>query len=94
MYEARLKAEAACQIKRPGRIDQPQRVEELQLADLAASATAAAFEPDPFGNTEPRYLRELAPRLYRHKGNLTSYGLKMHPWNAATQTAYPWVHAL
>jgi len=79
---------------RPGRIDQPQRVEELQLADLAASATAAAFEPDRFGNTEPRYLREMAPRLYRHNGNLTSYGLKMHPWSAAAQAAYPWVHAL
>jgi hypothetical protein len=98
LYEARLKADAACQIRwayiRPGKIDQPQRVEELQLADLAASATAAAFEPDSFGNTEQRYLRELAPRLYRHNGNLTSYGMKMHPWNAAVQAAYPWVQAL
>jgi hypothetical protein len=98
LYEARLKAEAGCQIKwaylQPGKIDQPERAEELQLADLAASATAAAFEPDQFGNTEPRYLTEMAPRLYRHRGNLTSYGLKMHPWNATVQAAYPWVQAL
>ena len=69
-------------------------MEELQLADLVASATASAFEPDTFGNTEPRYLREMAPRLYRHNGNLTSYGLKMHPWTAAVQAAYPWVQDL
>jgi hypothetical protein len=97
-YESRLRADPTCQIKwsylGPGRIDQPTRVEELQLADLAASATAAAFEPDAFGNTEPRYLEEMAPRLYRHRGNLTSYGMKMHPWNAATRAAYPRVQAL
>lgn len=97
-YEARLKTEAGCNIRwaylRPGKIDQPNRVEELQLADLAASATAAAFEPDLYGNTETRYLTELAPRLYRRNGNLTSYGLKMHPWNATVQAAYPWVQQL
>jgi hypothetical protein len=98
-YEARLRADPNCQVKwsyiaGPGKIDQPQRVDELQLADLAASATGAAFEPDRYGNVEPRYLREMAPRLYRHNGNLTSYGLKMHPWNAATRAAYPWVQAL
>src|SRR5215467_4719268 len=85
-YEARLRADRNCSIKwdylRAGKIDQPHRVEELQLADIAASAIAAAFECDRFGNTEPRYLIEMAPRLYRQAGNLTSYGLKMHPWNA------------
>jgi len=98
LYEARLRADKRCTIRwdylRPGRIDQPTRVEELQLADLAASATAAAFESDRFGNTEPRYLKEMVPRLYRRGGNLTSYGLKMHPWNAATKAAYPWVQTL
>ena len=98
-YEARLRAEAGYKIgwnyiAGPGAIDQPSRVEELQLADLTASAIAAAFEPDQYGNTEKRYLEELAPRLYRHEGNLTSYGLKMHPWAAPTQAAYPWVLAL
>jgi len=98
VYEARLHADAGCSIDwtcmHPGRIDQPDRVEELQIADLAASATAAAFEPDSFGNTETRYLKEMAPRLYRRAGNLTSYGMKMHPWNGSVKEAYPWVQTL
>ena len=78
-----------------GKLDQPQRLEHLQLADVAASATFAGFDPDGFGNTEPRYLQELAPRLYRRPpGALTTYGLKMHPWSATTRAAYPWVAAL
>lgn len=97
-YEARLRADRRCNIRwaylRPGKIDQPVRVEELQLADLAASATAAAFEPDAFGNTERRYLEEMAARLYCRNGNLTSYGMKMHPWNAAARAAHPWVQSL
>ncbi|MFK0024170.1 DUF3800 domain-containing protein [Streptomyces sp. NPDC090798] len=80
---------------RGGRIDQPSRVEMLQCADLAASATFAAFNDDRFGNTEPRYLQELSPRLYRRgAAPLTSYGLKMHPANPSTKAAYPWVAAL
>lgn len=101
-YEERLRAMWwGCQIawgnldSRGGHIDQPNRIEFLQLADVAASATFAAFEPDQFGNTEVRYLQELAPALYRRSGGaLTSYGLKMHPWRDATKAAYPWVAAL
>lgn len=78
-----------------GRIDQPSRVELLQCADIAASATFAAFNPDRFGNTEPRYLQELSPRLYRRGTSaITSYGMKMHPWNDSTKAAYPWVTTL
>jgi hypothetical protein len=100
-YEAALRADPQCQIDwqtldpHGGRIDQPNRVEGLQLADLAASATYPAFEPDEYGNVEQRYLTEFAPRLYRRPGRpITSYGLKMHPWNDATKAAYPWVAAL
>lgn len=79
----------------PTTIDQPSRVENLQLADLAASASAQAFEPDAHGNTEPRYLRELAPRLYRRPpGALTSYGLKIHPWDPSTKATLAWVQRL
>jgi Protein of unknown function (DUF3800) len=78
-----------------GRLDNDENVEQLQLADLVASATATAFEPNEFGQTEPRYLRELAPRIYpcRRYGvrYLPSYGLKMHPWNDAARERYPWV---
>jgi hypothetical protein len=78
-----------------GRIDQPNRVELLQLADSVASATFAAFEYDTFGNTESRYLAEMSPRLYRRPGGkLTSYGLKMHPWSEIARPAYPWVATL
>lgn len=102
-YEAILTQEAGCQIDwqyldpRGGQIDQPQRYEPLQLGDLTASAIAKAFEPDEFGNTEPRYLQELRARLWGgpyRKPKLTSYGLKMHPWNGTTKAAYPWVAAL
>ena len=71
-----------------GKIDQPNRVVHLQLADLAASAIYRAFEPE----TDPRYLQALAPTLYRRGTSpLTSYGLKIHPWNNLTKAAYPWV---
>ena len=102
-YEVRLRAMGPpdCRIEwasldpRGGRIDQPSRLEQLQLADISASATACAFEPDKFGNTENRYLREMAPRLYRYPGgSITSYGLKMHPWNATSQAAHPWASTL
>ncbi|MFC4913030.1 DUF3800 domain-containing protein [Actinomadura gamaensis] len=99
-YEESLRSTPGCEVawealdSRGGRLDQPQRLELLQLADLSASATFAAFEPDRYGNTETRYLTELAPRLYRRKHNLTSYGLKMHPWGELTKAAYPWVATL
>ncbi|MDX3100431.1 DUF3800 domain-containing protein [Nonomuraea angiospora] len=100
-YEAALRQLPDCNIAwgslnvRGGRIDQPQRLELLQLADLAASATFAAFEPDSYGNTEPRYLQLLSDRLYRRgTAPVTSYGLKMHPWNGSSKAAYPWVAAL
>lgn len=100
-YEQRLRAEPGCNVAwhhldaHGGRIDQPNRVELLQLADIAASATFKAFDPDEFGNTEVRYLTELAPRLYRRPpGPLTSYGLKMHPWTDAVTARYPWIAEL
>ncbi|MFC8432225.1 DUF3800 domain-containing protein [Streptomyces sp. NPDC057253] len=78
-----------------GKINQPAKVEMLQCADLAASATYRAFELDRFGNTEDRYLRELSPRIYRRGGGaITSYGMKVHPWDSNTKAAYPWVAAL
>lgn len=100
-YEERLRNLPDCKIewqhtaRSGGKIDQPSRVEYLQLADIAASATFQAFERDRFGNTELRYLQALSPRLYRRIGGaLTSYGLKIHPTAVITKAAYPWVAAL
>lgn len=78
-----------------GKMIDPNGAEELQLADLVASGTAAAFEQDRFGHTERRYLRKLSPCIYRRKtAPVSSYGLKMHPWRESTRAAYPWVAAL
>lgn len=97
-----LFADPNCQIEwsaldGPPVIEVPARVEELQLADLASSATGAAFNVDQFGNPEPRYLREMLPVFYRRGDGpraLISYGLKLHPKEAATHQDYQWTAAL
>lgn len=98
-YEAKLRQVAPHDIAwrhvdpRGGRIDQPRNHDGLQLADFVASGTFAAFEPDQYGNTEQRYIREMAPRLMG-RDPVTSYGVKMHPWNERTQALYAWVSDL
>lgn len=70
------------------RVDHPRRIELLQVADIAASAVFKAVEPDRYGNTEPRYLTEMASALYRHPpGHVTSYGLKAFPTGQGTPAA-------
>jgi hypothetical protein len=62
------------------RLDHPNNIELLQVADTAASSLYKAVEPDEYGNREDRYLRALAPKLYRRgMANVTSYGLKVFP---------------
>lgn len=51
----------------------------LQLADIGASAVAAALEPDVYGNTEGQYLNGLSKNVYNRNGNYMSYGLKFLP---------------
>jgi hypothetical protein len=77
-----------------GQMDQPKRLKYLQLADFVASATGNAFEQDQHGNCRPEYLQAFVGRLWRHNNKLTTYGLKMHPWNDSTKAAYPWIAAL
>jgi len=84
-----------------GRIANDRRVTHLQLADLATSAIARAFEPNRSGPADQSFLLALAPALYRgwnpaNSNVLTSYGLKMHPWakRPDVQRLYPWVSAL
>lgn len=83
---------------RGGAIDQPANNGHLQLADLAASAIAAAFEPDRYGNVETRYPVELAPRFYRRSDlTLSESGLKLYPNPGGTQEvrqAFPWLREL
>lgn len=79
-----------------GRLAQPKELDALQLADLVASSHGIAFNPP--ANTlrvELAHLRNLRKIMYQPDGRqLTSYGLKMHPWNTSTKAAYPWVAAL
>lgn len=51
----------------------------LQFADIAASAIAAAVEPDLYGNCETRYVSTLKPLIYHRRGNYLSYGMKTVP---------------
>ena len=51
----------------------------LQLADAIASAFAAGFEPDRYGNCESRYAEILRPVTYNRNGNYLSYGVKLVP---------------
>ena len=60
----------------------PGRCMGLQLADAAAGAVFNAFETDRFGNTEPRYIHELLPLIYRYEKKIIGYGLKIAPKEA------------
>ncbi len=51
----------------------------LQLADAVASGFFNGLERDHYGNTEPRYAKNLKPMLYRHAEKLEGYGLKIFP---------------
>jgi hypothetical protein len=51
----------------------------VQLADIVASAIAAGFEPDRYGNCESRYASILKPIVYERDGNYLSYGIKTVP---------------
>lgn len=55
------------------------RSASLQLADAVASAFAAGFEPDRYGNCESRYAETLKPITYHRKRNYLSYGVKLVP---------------
>lgn len=92
-YEQVLRNLPDCQVAwdhvpKGGALSTPRDDERLQLADVSASATFQAFEPIR-GFTERRYLEELAPALYRRRGNLLSYGLKVVPKPTAG-SAYSW----
>lgn len=82
-YDEILRKLPGCQVAwahvpHVGRLSGPKVNERLQLADIAASATWQAFEEQK-GFAEPRYLEEMAPSLWVRRGNMLSYGLKIHP---------------
>jgi len=49
----------------------------LQLADAVATSGYYAVTPNIYGDVEDRYLRLIAPTIYRHRhGRIEGYGLK------------------
>jgi hypothetical protein len=79
-------------LKSPFRIDTPKNRAMLQLADSASGAVTSAFEPDPLGYTEQRYLEALMPKIWRRPGReLWKDGLKYGPWPSSDCGAeHPW----
>lgn len=80
------------------KVCRPEVTELLQLADIAAAATGAAFNGEFAAKAKDyAYLRDLRGLLDRGpsgKGDVTTYGLKMHPWNATLEAQYPWIKSL
>lgn len=81
-----------------GTVANNEAVELLQIADVVASSTACAFEPDQWGYVEREYLHRALPRFYRYQPEdeaeaerLYAYGLKLQPNNASTLSGYEWV---
>jgi hypothetical protein len=61
------------------RTETPGRRLGLQIADAVASSYFAAVEPDQYGFTEDGYLRLLAGKAYRWRGEVFGYGVKVFP---------------
>jgi len=56
----------------------------LQVADAVASGIHFGVKVNRYGETEPGYLPHLKKTLYRHKGKLMGYGIKVWPESYAT----------
>lgn len=54
----------------------------LQVADAVASGLHFGVKVNRYGETETAYLQHLRASLYRHKGKLIGYGIKLWPGEA------------
>lgn len=48
----------------------------LQLADAVATSVFYAVHKKQYNEVEDRYLKLIAPIIYRHEGKIEGYGLK------------------
>lgn len=55
------------------------RLAGLQVADAIASGLHFAVKVNRYGETEPGYLRHIASKMFKHRGVLNGYGLKLWP---------------
>lgn len=60
----------------------------LQIADVVTSATYQALEPDPYGNTEPRYSLAMKHRYLHQRRIIANHGLTLipPPWKSPLNT--------
>ena len=58
----------------------------LQIADAVATSVFYAANKSQYGQVEDRYLRILGKTLYRNKGRLDGYGLKIWCNDTAEKT--------
>lgn len=69
----------------------------LQLADIVASSTYQAFEPNQYdGDVEPLYYMKLSDNIFMHNGKCLGYGLKLFPndTDIVEQEKYSWINKL
>ena len=69
----------------------------LQLADIIASSTYQAFEPNQYdGDVEPAYYIKLSDNIFVYNGKCLGYGLKLFPSNTdiIEQDKYSWINDL
>lgn len=68
----------------------------LQFADACASSLAEAFNKDIYGYYDDIFVMTLHNKLYRRKGNLLSYGLKIFPTESLNKyfQEYPWINKI
>lgn len=67
----------------------------LQLADIVASSTYQAFEPNQYdGDVEPYYYMKLSNNIFIHNGKYLGYGLKLFPSDTdiLEQEKYSWIN--
>jgi len=58
----------------------------LQLADIIASSTYQAFEPNQYdGDVEPLYYMKLSDNIFMHNGKCLGYGLKLPTFKKQSQ---------
>lgn len=70
----------------------------LRAVDAVASGIRWGLELSPYGFCEDRYLRLMAPRVYRRNGRYRSYGMKFFPEVPAIEperdNRYGWIDAI
>lgn len=99
-YIDSLQYEPRCQIRshviRNFDVFQTGQKKMLQFADACASSLGEAFNKDEYGYYDERFVLTLKDKLYRRKGKLLSYGLKLFPSENLDKylRSYPWINQI